>query len=64
MKAGAGLVMVGSAKYSKLDPSVPAMFSAPIVTDLLRGDLGYDGVVITDDVNAQAVAAPRRRSVR
>ena len=63
MKAGAGLVMVGSARYSKLDPKVPAMFSAPIVTDLLRGDLGYDGVVITDDVNAQAVRstpAPQR----
>ena len=55
--------MVGSARYSKLDPKVPAMFSAPIVTDLLRGDLGYDGVVITDDVNAQAVRgtpAPQR----
>ena len=57
VKAGAGLVMVGSAKYTKLDPGVPAMFSRPIVTDLLRGDLGYDGVVITDDVNAKAVAA-------
>jgi beta-N-acetylhexosaminidase len=57
VKAGAGLVMVGSARYSKLDPKVPAMFSAPIVTDLLRGDLGYDGVVITDDVNAKAVAS-------
>jgi beta-N-acetylhexosaminidase len=57
VKAGAGLVMVGSARYSKLDPKVPAMFSAPIVTDLLRGDLGYDGVVITDDVNARAVRA-------
>ena len=57
VKAGAGLVMVGSARYSKLDPKVPAMFSAPIVTDLLRGDLGYEGVVITDDVNAKAVQA-------
>jgi beta-N-acetylhexosaminidase len=63
VQAGAGLVMVGSARYSKLDPKVPAMFSAPIVTDLLRGDLGYDGVVITDDVNARAVRgtpAPQR----
>jgi beta-N-acetylhexosaminidase len=55
VKAGAGLVMVGSARYSKLDAGVPAMFSKAIVTDLLRGDLGYDGVVITDDVNAAAV---------
>ncbi len=63
VEAGAGLVMVGSARYTKLDPKVPAMFSGPIVTDLLRGQLGYDGVVITDDVNAQAVRstpAPQR----
>ncbi|MFL6165960.1 MAG: glycoside hydrolase family 3 N-terminal domain-containing protein [Ornithinibacter sp.] len=63
VEAGAGLVMVGSARYSRLDPKVPAMFSAPIVTDLLRGRLGYDGVVITDDVNAEAVRstpAPQR----
>jgi len=63
VRAGAGLVMVGSARYTKLDPGVPAMFSAPIVTDLLRGKLGYDGVVITDDVNAQSVRstpAPQR----
>ncbi|MEO5608639.1 MAG: glycoside hydrolase family 3 N-terminal domain-containing protein [Ornithinibacter sp.] len=53
--AGAGLVMVGSARYGKLDKGVPAMFSEKIVTDLLRGDLGYAGVVITDDVNAAAV---------
>jgi len=66
VQAGAGLVMVGSARYSKLDPTVPAMFSAPIVTDLLRGDLGYDGVVITDDVNAKAVRdiPARQRAVR
>ena len=63
VEAGAGLVMVGSARYSRLDPGIPAMFSEPIVTDLLRGDLGYDGVVITDDVNAAAVRstpAPQR----
>ena len=57
VEAGAGLVMVGSARYSRLDPKVPAMFSERIVSDLLRGDLGYDGVVITDDVNARAVRA-------
>jgi beta-N-acetylhexosaminidase len=55
--AGAGLVMVGSARYTKLDKGVPAMFSAPVVTDLLRERMGYDGVVVTDDVNAVAVRA-------
>ncbi|QIM21651.1 glycoside hydrolase family 3 protein [Phycicoccus sp. HDW14] len=55
--AGAGLVMTSSAKYTKLDKGVPAMFSKPIVTDLLRGKLGFQGVVITDDVNAESVKA-------
>lgn len=66
VEAGAGLVMVSSANYSKLDEGVPAMFSKKIVTDLLREKLGYDGVVITDDVNAESVAAtpPAERAVK
>ncbi len=55
IRAGAGLVMVSSARYPKLDGKNAAMFSRAIITDLLRGRLGYDGVVITDDVNAAAV---------
>ena len=55
---GVELVMVGSAIYSRIDPSTNAVFSRPIVTDLLRDRLSYDGVVITDDVGAaRAVAA-------
>ncbi|MGL5866089.1 MAG: glycoside hydrolase family 3 N-terminal domain-containing protein [Dermatophilaceae bacterium] len=55
IQGGAGLVMVGSARYQKLDPDVPAVFSSAIVTDLLRGRLGYQGVVVTDDLNAEAL---------
>ncbi|MFW5469196.1 glycoside hydrolase family 3 N-terminal domain-containing protein [Knoellia sp. CPCC 206435] len=56
VKAGAGLVMVSSARYPGLDPTkTQAMFSKPIIDGLLRGRLGYDGVVITDDINARAV---------
>ena len=56
--AGAPVVMVSSAWYPRLDPSNQAMFSRAVVTDLLRGDLGFRGVVITDDVGAaRAVAA-------
>lgn len=55
---GVELVMVGSAIYSRIDPGTNAVFSKPIVTDLLRDRLSYDGVVITDDVGAaKAVAA-------
>ncbi|MGB7819352.1 MAG: glycoside hydrolase family 3 N-terminal domain-containing protein [Ornithinibacter sp.] len=66
VEAGAGLVMVGSAQYTRLDEGVPAMFSEKIVTDLLREQMGYAGVVITDDVNAAAVedTPPADRAVR
>lgn len=55
IKAGASTVMVSSATYPKIDPKAPAMFSAAIIEGILRTDLGYDGVVITDDINAVAV---------
>ncbi|WP_245889425.1 glycoside hydrolase family 3 N-terminal domain-containing protein [Knoellia remsis] len=56
VEAGAGLVMMSSARYPGLDKTeTQAMFSKPIITGLLREKLGYDGVVITDDLNAEAV---------
>ncbi|MEZ0447068.1 glycoside hydrolase family 3 N-terminal domain-containing protein [Cellulomonas sp. ICMP 17802] len=54
---GTPFVMVSTAIYALIDPSAPAAFSAPVVTDLLRGTLGYDGVVLTDDVSAAAQVA-------
>jgi beta-N-acetylhexosaminidase len=54
--AGVGAVMVSSATYPRLDPDSPALFS-PAVLDLLRGQLGFDGVVMSDDVgDAEAVS--------
>ncbi len=56
--AGAPVVMISSARYPKLDPDHQAMFSSAVITDLLRKSLGFQGVVITDDVGAaKAVAA-------
>ncbi|HET7568296.1 MAG TPA: glycoside hydrolase family 3 N-terminal domain-containing protein [Gaiellaceae bacterium] len=55
--AGVKLVMVGSAAYPALDPSgLPAVFSKAIETDLLRGELGFDGVAVTDALDAPAAA--------
>jgi beta-N-acetylhexosaminidase len=49
-------VMMSSATYTQLDPTVPAVFSPVVVGDLLREQLGFDGVVISDDIGAaQAV---------
>ncbi|SDZ08845.1 beta-N-acetylhexosaminidase [Geodermatophilus africanus] len=49
-------VMMSSATYTHIDPGTPAVFSPVVVDDLLRGQLGFDGVVISDDIGAaQAV---------
>ncbi|HVH50846.1 MAG TPA: glycoside hydrolase family 3 N-terminal domain-containing protein [Gaiellaceae bacterium] len=56
--AGAQLVMVSSASYPALDPTgTPALFSRSIVTGLLRDQLGFGGVVLTDAIDAPAPAA-------
>lgn len=52
IEAGSDVVMVGSAIYSKIDPSTNAVFSRRIVTDLLRDQMGYAGVVMSDDLGA------------
>ncbi|HEY0509668.1 MAG TPA: glycoside hydrolase family 3 N-terminal domain-containing protein [Blastococcus sp.] len=60
-------VMMSSATYTQIDPAGPAAFSRTVVTDLLRGRLGFDGVVISDDLgNALAVSdiPPGERAVR
>lgn len=49
--AGASLVMSGHLDVRSLDPGVPASFSHTVVTDLLRGELGFDGVAVTDGLN-------------
>ena len=60
-------VMVSTAIYSRIDPGVPAAFSRTIVTGMLRGDLAYRGVIISDDVGAAAQVSSvpvGRRAVR
>ncbi len=49
-------IMVSHLKYPQLDPAEPASLSRPVVTGLLRETLGYDGIVITDDLTMGAVA--------
>jgi beta-N-acetylhexosaminidase len=49
--------MMSTAIYSRIDPGTPAAFSKPIVTGLLRGDLGFGGVIISDDIGAAAQVA-------
>jgi len=50
IRAGAGAVMISSARYPALDPSSIATFSARIVTGLLRRQMGFTGVIVSDDL--------------
>lgn len=58
IEAGAAFVMTSSAVYTQIDPDLPAAFSPVVVDGMLREDLGFDGVVITDDVSAAAQVQP------
>jgi beta-N-acetylhexosaminidase len=49
------LVMLSHARYPALDPTHLASQSPRIVAGLLREELGFDGVVVTDSIEAQAV---------
>jgi len=55
VKAGVKLVMVSTAVYPKLDGSKrPAAFSSTIINGLLRKQLGFTGVTVTDSLTAPA----------
>ena len=56
LAAGVECVMTSHPVYPKLDPSgVPATFSRLIVEDYLRGQLGFRGVIVSDDLEMGAV---------
>jgi beta-N-acetylhexosaminidase len=50
VKAGVRWVMVANAIYPAIDPNHLAPFSPVIVRDMIRGDLGFDGIIISDDI--------------
>ena len=49
---GVRCIMISSAIYAHIDASAPAIFSPIVVGDLLRGQLGFEGVVMSDDLSA------------
>ena len=55
--AGTALVMAGHATYPALDPDHIASQSPAIIDGLLREELGFKGVVMTDSLEAAAVQA-------
>jgi beta-N-acetylhexosaminidase len=57
IEADVPLLMTAHVAFPALDPSgAPATLSRPILTDLLRGTLGYRGAVVTDALDMYAIA--------
>jgi beta-N-acetylhexosaminidase len=50
-------VMTAHIFNAKLDPTLPATLSKPILSGILRNELHYDGVIISDDMQMKAISA-------
>lgn len=55
IREGADVVMIAHLLLPKLDPKAPASFSEAIIHDLLRTELNFQGVVISDDLTMGAI---------
>jgi beta-N-acetylhexosaminidase len=58
IKAGeVDAIMTAHVFNNKLDPNDPATLSKPILTGLLRKELGFDGIIFSDDMQMKAIAS-------
>jgi beta-N-acetylhexosaminidase len=55
IEQGVAGIMLSHIRYTGIDPDWPASLSRIIVDDLLRKEMGYDGVVMTDDLDMGAI---------
>ena len=67
VNSGAEMIMTAHIQYPQIEKetyiskkdggviSLPATLSGTIITDILRGDMGYQGVVVTDAMNMDAI---------
>ncbi len=49
------LIMTAHVKYTKIDPEHPATLSRAILQDLLRMEMGYKGLAVSDDLEMKAI---------
>lgn len=44
--------------YSEIDPELPATHSKPIIEQVIRGQIGFDGLLMSDDLSMHALTGP------
>lgn len=52
---GLEVIMTAHVKYHKVDPVFPATLSKRILTELLKEELGFQGLILTDDLEMDAI---------
>ncbi|HEX3773855.1 MAG TPA: beta-N-acetylhexosaminidase [Polyangiaceae bacterium] len=56
VKAGIPSMMTAHVIFEPLDPVYPATMSRPVLHGILREKMGYDGLIVTDDIEMRAIA--------
>ena len=56
VEAGVPAVMTAHVTFPVLDPDLPATLSPAALTELLRGELGFEGLIVTDFMDMRAIA--------
>ncbi len=64
VRAGAGSIMVGHLAVPAVDPRLPASLSEKVITGLLREELGYSGLILTDALNMHALKGQEHVAVK
>lgn len=54
--AGLPMFMTAHVVFAALDPARPATMSPVVITELLRKELGYQGLIVSDDLDMKAIA--------
>ena len=52
------MAMTAHILYPAWDPALPATLSPTIIADVIRGEIGYDGLLMSDDLGMHALPGP------
>ena len=56
--ADAPMAMTAHVVYAAIDADNPATTSRTVIHDVIRGEIGFDGLLMSDDLNMKALAGP------
>jgi beta-N-acetylhexosaminidase len=56
VRAGVASIMTAHVIFTPLDPTYPATMSRPVLHGILREKMGFDGLIVTDDIEMKAIA--------